>query len=157
MGGDGQEYGPVDAEQVKIWIREQRLEKKSPVMVDGARDWVFLESLPEFSEAFASQFTGAPPPVIRKSTGRLNVVIPYKNPRALSAYYFAVFAVIPLVGIILGLIALILGISGLRFRRRHPGAGGVVHAWIGILAGGFFALFWLTLVTGVMILRFKRH
>jgi hypothetical protein len=30
------------------------VEKKTPVLPDGAEDWVFLSSLPEFEEAFAS-------------------------------------------------------------------------------------------------------
>jgi hypothetical protein len=156
MGGDGKEYGPVDAHQVKTWIGEHRLEKKSPVMVDGAKDWAFLESLPEFASALAAQSEGAAPPVIGKSSS-LNTIIPYKNPRALMAYYFGVFAVLPLIGIILGFAALALGISGLRFRRLKPEAGGVVHAWIGILVGGFFALLWLALFCGVIVVKLRNH
>lgn len=49
MGDDGNEYGPVAREQVAAWIREGRLERKSPVKLADARDWIFLESLPEFS------------------------------------------------------------------------------------------------------------
>jgi hypothetical protein len=52
MGEDGQEYGPVNAEQIRQWILEQRLEQKSPVKSRDARDWVFLGSLPEFAGAF---------------------------------------------------------------------------------------------------------
>jgi hypothetical protein len=59
MGEDGQEYGPVAAEQIHKWITEQRLERKSPVKPAGSRDWVFLESLPEFASAFHSP---TPPP-----------------------------------------------------------------------------------------------
>jgi hypothetical protein len=156
MGGDGKEYGPVDAHQVKTWIREHRLEKKSPVIVDAAKDWAFLESLPEFASALKAQSEGASPPIIGKRGG-LNAIIPYKNPRALVAYYFGVFAVLPLIGIVFGLVALALGISGLRFRRRMPEAGGAVHAWIGILAGGFFALLWLALVGWVIVLKLRNH
>ena len=155
MGGDGREYGPVDAHQVKTWVGEHRLEKKSPVMVDEAKDWVFLESLPEFTSALAAQSEGASPPVLGR--GGLNSVIPYKNPRALVAYYFGVFAVLPLIGIVFGVIAFCLGVSGLRFRRRKPEAGGVVHAWIGILVGGFFALLWLALVGGVIVVKLRSH
>jgi len=52
LGGDGQEYGPVYDDQIRQWIAEGRLEKKSPVKPPDAKDWVFLESLPEFAEAF---------------------------------------------------------------------------------------------------------
>jgi hypothetical protein len=59
MGEDGQEYGPVAAEQIHKWIAEQRLERKSPIQPADSRDWVFLESLPEFAGAFQPP---APPP-----------------------------------------------------------------------------------------------
>jgi hypothetical protein len=59
MGEDGQEYGPVSAEKIRAWVAEQRLERKSPVKPPGAKDWVFLESLPEFADLFAPP---APPP-----------------------------------------------------------------------------------------------
>lgn len=52
MGEDGQEYGPVNADQIRQWILEQRLEQKSPVKSSDSRDWVFLGSLPEFATAF---------------------------------------------------------------------------------------------------------
>jgi len=63
-------------------------------------------------------------------------VIPYKNTQALAAYYCAVFAVIPCVGIILGYVALVLGILGLKYAKAHPEARGKVHAWIGVILGG---------------------
>jgi hypothetical protein len=54
LGSDGNEYGPISAEKIRQWILEGRVEKKTPVLPDGAEDWVFLSSLPEFEEAFAS-------------------------------------------------------------------------------------------------------
>jgi hypothetical protein len=59
MGEDGQEYGPVSADQIRKWIAEERLERKSPVKPVDSRDWVFLESLPEFATVFEPP---APPP-----------------------------------------------------------------------------------------------
>jgi hypothetical protein len=55
LGSDGNEYGPLSTEKIKQWISEERVEKKTPVLPDGAADWVFLSSLPEFAEAFAAQ------------------------------------------------------------------------------------------------------
>jgi hypothetical protein len=147
-GSDGQEYGPVDAGQIKQWITEHRVERRTPVFCDGAGDWTPLESVPEFTGVFAP----AAPPVLASTPsqpdpgGGLNVIIPYKNVRALTAYYLGVFSAIPILGMPLGLAAFFLGIYGLRFRRKNPAAGGVVHAWIGILAGGFFGLLWLVLI-----------
>lgn len=54
LGSDGVEYDSISAEKVKQWIQEGRLEKKTPVMPDGADDWIFLGDLPEFAGGFAS-------------------------------------------------------------------------------------------------------
>jgi hypothetical protein len=73
MGGDGHEYGPVSVEQIRQWILEQRLEQKSPVKPPDAKDWVFLESLPEFADLF--QPPEAPPSVPRRRKWPLLIVI----------------------------------------------------------------------------------
>jgi len=83
---------------------------------------------------------GPIPPERGDATGG---VIPYKNPAALVAYYLGVFSIIPAFPI--GLAALALGIAGLRARKRQPLIRGAVHAWIGIIVGGFFGLLWTVL------------
>ena len=147
-GSDGQEYGPAGADQVRQWLTEGRVDKQTQVFVTGANDWTRLEAVPELAALFTS--TAPPvlsaPPVPSQSGGGLNVIIPYKNVRALTAYYLGVFSAIPVVGMPLGFAAFTLGILALRFRRKNPAAGGVVHAWIGILAGGFFGLVFLALI-----------
>jgi hypothetical protein len=64
------------------------------------------------------------------------VLIPYKNGRALAAYYCGVFSLIPCVGLILGPIAFIFGILGLRAARANPRVRGTGHAIAGIVLGG---------------------
>jgi hypothetical protein len=143
IGADGREYGSITIEQLKQWITENRVNRQTSAQSEGDTDWRPLESLPELAGAFAS------PPISPASpapaSDGINVLIPYKNPRALVAYYLGVFAVIPFLGILLGITAFVLGILGLRYRRRNPAAGGAVHAWIGIVAGGLFGFGWLAL------------
>ena len=67
--------------------------------------------------------------------GGMNTLIPYKNPKALAAYYCGVFAVIPCLGLILGPIAITLGVLGLKYRKINETAGGTGHAWAGIVLG----------------------
>jgi hypothetical protein len=55
LASDGNEYDSISADKIKQWIRENRVESKTPVMPEGAADWVFLGDLPEFSESFAAQ------------------------------------------------------------------------------------------------------
>ena len=74
-------------------------------------------------------------------------IIPHKNPAALIAYYCGVFSIVPCLGLFLGIPAVVLGIIGLRQRRRNPIIKGAVHAWIGIVVGGLMSLLW----TGVII------
>jgi hypothetical protein len=57
IGQDGKEYGLVTAEQVRQWIAEGRIERQTPVLVEGAKDWNFVGLLPEF----AAFFQGNPP------------------------------------------------------------------------------------------------
>ena len=69
-------------------------------------------------------------------------VIPYKNPPALIAYYCGVFSLIPFIGLLVGTPGIILGIVGLYRRRANPSIKGAVHAWIGIILGGFTTMLW---------------
>jgi hypothetical protein len=69
-------------------------------------------------------------------------VIPYKNPKALIAYYLGILSGLPLIGFPMGIIALVLGVQGLQARSKNPAIKGSVHAWIGIGCGGVFAILW---------------
>lgn len=69
-------------------------------------------------------------------------VIPYKNPKALIAYYCGVFSLMPCLGIVPGIAGVVLGILGLKHRKLHPETKGSVHAWIGIVLGGLMTLLW---------------
>ncbi|MGA3284706.1 MAG: GYF domain-containing protein [Verrucomicrobiota bacterium] len=157
LGSDGNEYGPVSAEQIKQWIAENRVEKKTPVIPEGGADWVFLFSLPEFAAAFAPPPSGSSP-IVPSAKATKSADAPAKNVRALVAASLGVFSVIPPFGALLGIPALVMGISGLRFQRRNPAAGGKVHAWIGIILGGLFGfgyLAWIALAIVDWIVR--RH
>jgi hypothetical protein len=155
IGADGKEYDGLTVDKLKQWIGEGRLNRQTSVKVDGDTDWKRLESLPELEGAFAPpRIAGSSP---SPAGGGLNAVIPYRNPAALVAYYLAVFSIIPFLGILLGITAFILGIAGLRYRRRNPTAGGAVHSWIGIVAGGFFGFGWLALIIAAIMISTAHH
>lgn len=59
VGNDGKTYGPATAEQLLGWIKQGRMESRTPVLPEGAAEWTFAGLLPEF----AREFSG-PPPVI---------------------------------------------------------------------------------------------
>jgi hypothetical protein len=54
LASDGNEYDSISAEKIRQWIRENRVETKTPVMPEGADDWIFLGDLPEFVGSFAA-------------------------------------------------------------------------------------------------------
>jgi uncharacterized protein DUF4339 len=58
IGADGQQYGPVGADQLRRWIAENRINDRTLVQPEGAQDWKPLSSFPEFADAFAAK----PPP-----------------------------------------------------------------------------------------------
>ena len=62
-------------------------------------------------------------------------VIPYKNVPALIGYYLAVFSLIPVLGLLLGPAAIVLGIIGFRNYLRERKKRGHIHAWVAIILG----------------------
>lgn len=85
-------------------------------------------------------------------------IIPYKNPKALIAYYLGLLSGLPLIGLPIGLAAFVLGIQGLQARKRNPVIKGSVHAGIGIGCGCFFSLFWgfVIVMIAIAVLSEKR-
>jgi hypothetical protein len=67
IGEDGKEYGPATAEQIRQWIAEGRVERRTPVFADGAKDWSFVGLLPEFAGLFDAP--GTPPPITPPKPG----------------------------------------------------------------------------------------
>ncbi len=106
--------------------------------------WAPLHSVPELQHLAPRPAVpplspgGVPPPlqppIETDSTGGL---IPYKNPKALVAYYLGVVALVPFIGIFVGIASIALGIKGLHDRKQKPAIRGGAHAWVGIALGSF--------------------
>ena len=64
LGGDGKEYGPVSADDLRQWVQQGRANGQTPVKSDGSPNWTPLSSLPEFSALFAP-----PPPGMTSAVG----------------------------------------------------------------------------------------
>ena len=62
LGADGKEYGPVPAEQVRLWVSEGRVHANSLVRPGEADEWRPISTLPDFRAAF-----GARPPTMAVS------------------------------------------------------------------------------------------
>src|SRR6185436_15394437 len=57
IGGDGQEYGPVDAELIKLWIREGRANGDTLLRAENETEWKPLRTFADF------QTQSGPPPL----------------------------------------------------------------------------------------------
>ena len=113
----------------------------------------------DFNPYSATPQSTTPPvesrPSDRDATGG---IIPYKNPKALVAYYLGILSGLPLIGLPIGAVAFVLGIMGLKDRKKNPAIKGSAHAWIGIGCGGFFALLWgLLLIIIIASLVFSKR
>jgi uncharacterized RDD family membrane protein YckC len=62
IGGDGKEYGPVTADQVRAWLKAGRANLETKARADGSDEWHRLGEHAEFSG------TGELPPVIASAT-----------------------------------------------------------------------------------------
>jgi hypothetical protein len=61
IGADGQQYGPVSAEQLRQWIVEGRANAQTLIQAEGGADWKPLGQYPEFATPPIG--TTQPPPV----------------------------------------------------------------------------------------------
>jgi uncharacterized protein DUF4339 len=154
-GADEEEYGPIVPEEIRRWIGEGRVTAATLAQAEGDIEWNALGKFPEFAEALRR--TGPPviapapaQPQLETPESALGKVIPFQNPKAVTAYYLGLFAFVPVVGIALGLAAVILGAQGLLRANRNPAVRGHIHASVGILLGTVFGLCNVALLCFVM-------
>jgi len=61
IGGDGREYGPVTADQVRAWLSGGRANLQTKIKVEGSVEWRSVADFPEITGAAAPAAPGAPP------------------------------------------------------------------------------------------------
>lgn len=142
---DGQQQGPFPLSQVNAMLADGRLAPLSTLAWhEGCADWVPLAQVSgvvmpgEPAPVAATPPAVAVPPLANQPSSEaavVSTVIPYKNPMALTAYYLGIFSLIPFLGGVFALPAVVLGVLGLRRRAANPAAKGAVHAWIGMALG----------------------
>jgi hypothetical protein len=120
IGEDGKEYGPATNEQIRQWAAEGRVEHRTPIFVDGAKDWNFVGLLPEFAGCFAAPVT--PPPISpplrgTSSAGRMAKTNSY-------AQAGMIFGILSLVccccGFPFGILGLVFSLIGLSQINANP-------------------------------------
>jgi hypothetical protein len=114
IGEDGKEYGPVTADQIRQWITQNRLERQSPVFVEGAKDWNFIGLLPEFSGYFTGNAPQTIAPVVQQRK---------TNPCATAGLVFGILSLVLICccgGLPFNILGLIFSIIALVQISEHP-------------------------------------
>ena len=92
IGEDGREYGSATVEQIRQWIAEGRVERRTPIFADGAKDWNFVGLLPEFTNCFTASAT--PPPIAPPKSGSSTAGrMPKTNSFATAGLIFGILSV----------------------------------------------------------------
>lgn len=139
--------GPKSLEELTA-LFSQGVSWNTQVCAEGTKNWQPLSSA---CPPGSVPSVPPPPPPIPQQGDSTGGIIPYKNPQALVAYYLGIFGLIPLIGPLLAIPAIILGILGLQKRKKTPIVKGAAHAWVGIVLGfitlGYHALFVVVIAT----------
>jgi hypothetical protein len=91
------------------------------------------------------------PPPMPSPDDFVGRMIPTGNKPSLVAYYASIGSLIPLLGIVPGVIAIVFGVKGVRLVRRHPEVRGGIHAWFGLILGGVFTLVWIAALLFILV------
>jgi hypothetical protein len=71
---------------------------------------------------------------------------------AIASGYLALFAILPLLGLLPGVLAVIFGIIALKKINRDPSLCGKGRAWFGIIVGSLAPIIWIGLLVIAIIL-----
>ena len=114
IGADGRQYGPVSGEQIRQWITAGRVESRTPVFTEGAKDWTFIGLLPEFAACFPTT-----PPVIAPAWQPRG-----SNSFATAGLVFGILSWVPFCcccyGFPFNLLGLVFSLIGLSQINGHP-------------------------------------
>ena len=143
IGQDGKEYGPATSEQLRQWIAEGRVESRTPVFVDGAKEWNFVGLLPEFAAHFAAPVTPptiAPPPRTSSAAGQMAKTNSYAQAGMICGILSVTCCCCGFPFGILGLVFSLIGLSQINANPQlHEGRGmaiaGLILSILSLLLG----------------------
>jgi hypothetical protein len=131
LSREGKQLGPFSETEVRGMLSTGMAFTTDLACIVGDPQWKPLGAFQEFATtASATEDSG------------VSTIIPYKNPPALIGYYLGIFSLIPCVGFLIGIPALILGFMGLKKSKETPGSKGKAHAWTAIILGSIAILLW---------------
>jgi len=116
IGADGQQYGPVNIDQIRRWIAEGRVRPESLVQAEGSLDWKPLTAFPELASVWIATPPALMPPAVPPLASAANPRASNKLPAGIC-------------GIILG------GLGVHKFILGYTGAG-IIMLLVSVLSCG---------------------
>jgi len=138
IGGDGQQYGPVTADELRQWIAEGRLNAQSLVQIEGGSEWKPLGGITDFVNALNP--IAAPPQIVApvnpaERSNRILAREPELRVGECLRSGFTFFTTNP--GFVIGAVSLTWLLNGLMM--FFPMIGGILHLILGgVLTGGLY-------------------
>ncbi|MEI8063948.1 MAG: DUF4190 domain-containing protein [Verrucomicrobiota bacterium] len=111
IGADGREYGPVDAEQIRRWLTEGRINTQTNTRADGTTDWKPLGALPEFSTR-----SQTPPLVVPCESFRSQK----SNGMAVAGFVLGILSIFQCCSLLLGPLGIIFSSIGISQIKKRP-------------------------------------
>ena len=73
IGTDGKQYGPVNADDIRRWQAENRVNAQTLIQTEGAVEWKPLSAFPEFSGDTKSvpPIIAPPPPIASRASNKI--------------------------------------------------------------------------------------
>jgi uncharacterized membrane protein len=131
IGGDGKEYGPVSAAQVRSWIASGRANPQTRVKAEGSDEWHTIEDFPEITAPGPA--AGLP---LAVRAGKLDIISCYERSWSLLKANFW-----PLVGASFVTSALLAGLLLLQTQMAYLQI--ITPLFAGALVGGWYYYFLL--------------
>lgn len=122
IGADGEEYGPISLEQLRLWHNEGRVNAQTRILVIGDTNWKTLAELAEFSATTAKP---AALPPIRPLPGQVTTGFGRRtNGFAIAGLILGIFSFVISFcccgGLPFNLLGLIFSVIGLAQINRRP-------------------------------------
>jgi hypothetical protein len=69
IGADGREYGPVSRNELREWVKDNRVNSQTLARTEDTTEWKQLSALPDFADLFAVPFGSPTQPVLSAAAG----------------------------------------------------------------------------------------
>ncbi len=150
IGGDGHEYGPVNLEQLRDWLKQGRINRETRVRTETSTEWQPAASIAELASLFGpaggrQSGEGAPPVITPPAVAKPQIGL------AIVSLVLGLSSLALCLGVITGLPAIIFGHVARRRAVRSPARyAGAGYATTGLVLGYLSII--LTLVIAAMLL-----